>query len=67
MRYYLKETGFDSWNDCLDDFLEVKSKAPQITWHNYYIAKKDFVNKSAEEKQIQKITNKQKKARDSKI
>ena len=44
MIYYLGDTGCEDWNQALDDFLDCKQDNPQITWHNFYIARKEVVN-----------------------
>lgn len=44
MMYYLGETGCEDWNQALDDYLELKKEKPQITWHNFYIARKQVVD-----------------------
>ena len=44
MIYYLGETGCEDWNQALDDFLDCKRYNPQITWHSFYIARKEVVN-----------------------
>ena len=44
MMYYLGDTGCEDWNQALDDFLDCKQDNPQITWHNFYIARKEVVN-----------------------
>lgn len=40
MMYYLGDTGCEDWNQALDDYLTCKRQNPQITWHNFYIARK---------------------------
>ena len=44
MMYYLGDTGCKDWNQALDDYLECKLTHPQITWHNFYVARKEVVN-----------------------
>ena len=44
MMYYLGETGCEDWNQALDDYLQIKKDRPQITWHNFYIARKEVVD-----------------------
>jgi len=44
MMYYLGDTGCEDWNQALDDYLDCKQDNPQITWHNFYIARKEVVN-----------------------
>ena len=42
--YYLGDTGCEDWNQALDDYLTCKRQNPQITWHNFYIARKEVVD-----------------------
>jgi len=44
MMYYLGGTGCEDWNQALDDYLELKKEKPQITWHNFYTARKEVVD-----------------------
>jgi len=44
MMYYLGDTGCEDWNQALDDYLQIKKDRPQITWHNFYIARKEVVD-----------------------
>jgi hypothetical protein len=44
MMYYLGDTGCEDWNQALDDYLTCKRQNPQITWHNFYIARKEVVD-----------------------
>lgn len=56
MRYLLKETGYESWDELLDDYIDCKLINKGITWHNFYIGKKNSfesirkVNKILEQK-----------------
>ena len=42
--YCLGDTGCKDWNQALDDYLECKLEHPQITWHNFYVARKEVIN-----------------------
>ena len=41
--YYLGEIEYDHWNDALDDYLEQKKIDKRLTWHNFYIARKEYI------------------------
>jgi hypothetical protein len=59
MNYYLKYTGHERWDDALDEFIEIEKKNPQITWHNFYMGKKNSID-SVEKvsKELQKRVDK---------
>ena len=48
MKYYLKDTKHENWDELLDAYLDIKAKSPKITWHNFYIGQKDYFNKISE-------------------
>lgn len=43
MMYYLGSTGCKDWNQALDDYLDCKQDNPQITWHSFYVARREVV------------------------
>ena len=42
--YFLGSTGCKDWNQALDDYLELKKEKPQLTWHNFYTARKEVAD-----------------------